>query len=389
MASSYDFIVVGAGPSGSMTALRLASLEYEVLVLEARQRVGEAVCCTGIIGEECFDHFSLDSELVLKTANSARFYTPSGRMLRLEKEEVQAYIVDRSLLDRALAQRAQHAGARYILGSVVRDVVVQDSHIRVEADVKDKKESFKAEAVVIAAGFGSRFPQQLDLGKIGEFLAGAQAEVDVSGLDEVEVYFGREVAAEGFAWLVPTYPGKALAGLLSRRDLGTKLRDFLARLSAQKKIASQEARIAYGAIPIKPLPKTYGERMIVVGDAAGQVKPITGGGIYYGLLCAEMGAEALHRAFVSRDFSSHGLASYQREWWGKLSRELNVGYWARKFYERLSDSRIEHIFDIIESNGIHNSLLREESLSFDWHAGLIIKALKQHALSGVTNWRPW
>ena len=118
-----------------------------------------------------------------------------------------------------------------------------------------------------------------------------------------------------------------------------------------------------------------------MGDAAGQVKPTTGGGIYYGLLCADIAANILHRALASNALSAKSLADYEREWGKKLGRELRIGYWARRFYERLSDRQLDKIFDIIKSYGIDEALLRAGELSFDWHGAVVLRLLEHRALS--------
>ena len=119
----------------------------------------------------------------------------------------------------------------------------------------------------------------------------------------------------------------------------------------------------------------------MVGDAVGQVKPTTGGGIYYGLLCADIAANNLHRALNDDDLSARNLAGYEREWKKKLGRELKIGYWARKFYEHLSDKQVDRIFDIIKSNGVDEALLKKDDLSFDWHGEVILKLLGHRVLS--------
>ena len=134
---------------------------------------------------------------------------------------------------------------------------------------------------------------------------------------------------------------------------------------------------------MKPLPRTYGERVMVVGDAAGQVKPTTGGGIYYGLLCADVAANTLHQALESNDLSARSLADYERKWRRKLGRELKIGYWARKSYERLSDQQIDRLFDIIKSNGIDEALLKADDLSFDWHSEAVLRLIGHRAVSKV------
>lgn len=379
----YDTLIVGAGPTGSYIANKLATWGHKVIVLEQRERVGEAACCTGILGKECLDAFPFGKEAILREARSARFFAPSGESLRVQKEEVQAYIVDRSVFDSVIARRAQAQGADYLLDSPVRDIATTENLVRVEAENGEQKANFEGKTVVIASGFGSQLPQSLGLGKSGDFVMGAQAEVEAKGIDEVEVYFGNHIAPGFFAWLVPTFQGKALAGLLSRHHTGSYLKGFLNNLASQGKVASSEAKISYGAIPLKPLPKTSRERVIVVGDAAGQVKPTTGGGIYYSLLCAQIAADTLHQALGSNDFSAKVFGSYEKKWRGILSKELRIDYWARWLFERLNDPQIERLFHMIQSKRIPDSLLNSTDFSFDWHSRLILKGLRRLGLGGA------
>ncbi len=377
----YDVMIVGAGPIGSYIAYRLAKLGYKVCVFERRSRVGEATCCTGIIGKECFDRFPVVNNGVLLQASSAKFFSPSGKCLRLSKDTVQAYVVDRIAFDRALAQKAQEEGAEYLFSARVDGITSRDNCVKATVEYKGETRDFEGKIAVISNGFGASLPQRLGLGKITDFVLGAQAEVNVKDLEEVEVYFGQEIAPGFFAWLVPTSAGKALAGLLSRRSPGSYLKNLLSSLVAQGKITSTETKITYGGIPLNPLPKTYRERMVVVGDAAGQVKPTTGGGVYYGLLCADIAAEVIQGALRSDDFSGKRMSCYERDWKKKLSRELEIGYWARKTYERLDDRQIENIFDIIQANNIHEDILQSPDFSFDWHGDSILRVLKNKPIA--------
>jgi len=377
----HDVIVVGAGPIGSYLAYKLADMGYEVLVLERGERLGEKVCCSGIIGQECASSFPIDEGVILRWANSARLFPPSGKPLRLQREENQACIIDRPAFDLAMADRAQGRGAQYILNSPVSDIEVGNNEITAKVDHEEQWSNFRAKAAVIASGFGSGLTEKLGLGKTGDFVTGAQTEVTVTDINEVEVYFGREIAPGFFAWLVPTLPGKALVGLLSRHNPGLYLRKLLASLLDEGKIVSAEGKLNYGGIPLKPLTRTYGERLVVVGDAAGQVKPTTGGGIYYGLLCADTAANILKSALESNDLSAKNLSRYQRGWKKKLNRELKVGYWSRKLYERLSDGQIDRIFGIMKSSGIDKALLEAEDLSFDWHGEVVLRLLGHQAVA--------
>ena len=380
-----DVIVVGSGPVGSYTAYKLAGMGYDVAVLEKKERLEGQLCCTGIISQECVDSFAIDDSVILRQMNSARLFPPSKKLLRLWRRETQACIVDRAAFDMTIANWAQGRGVQYVLNSPVRDIEVGDDGVRVKATRQGEGLNFKARAVVIAAGFDSGLVKKLGLGKIGDFVMGAQAEVEVIGVDEMEVYFSQEIAPGFFAWLVPTSSPKALVGLLSRHDSGHYLKKLMSSLLAEGKIVSAEPELCYRAIPLKPLPRTYSRRLVVVGTAAGQVKPTTGGGIYYGLLCADIAVNNLHRALGEDDLSAKSLANYEREWKRKLGRELKIGYYARKFYERLSDRQIDRVFDIIKSNGLDEALLKTDDLSFDWHGKVILKLLRQKVLSKALN----
>jgi len=377
----YDVVVVGSGPAGSYVAYRLAEMGHRVVVVEQKKRVGEQVCCTGIISQRCVNSFAIDESIILRRANSAKLVSPSGRLLRVWRQETQACIIDRALFDVAMVKRARDKGAEYVLSSLVRGIAVNDDSVRVEAVRQGERLNFEARAVVVATGFGSSLAQGLGLGKVGDFVMGAQAEVEAIGLDEVEVYFGKEVAPGFFAWLVPTSPPKALAGLMSRRSPELYLKKLIVSLQAQGKIAPAEAEPIYRGISLKPLARTCGNRLMVVGDAAGQVKPTTGGGIYYGLLCADIAANNLHRALESDDLSAKSLAGYEREWRKKLGWELRIGYWARKLYEHMSDAQIDRVFDIIKSRGIDKALLEAEDLSFDWHGEVVLRLLRRRLIS--------
>ena len=364
-------IVIGGGPAGSYVAYRLAGMGHKVMVLERKQRVGEQVCCTGLVGQECVSSFGIAENVILRQVNSAKLFSPSGSLLRLWREETQACVLDRVAFDVAMASRAQGRGAEYLLASLVKNIEVKEDRVRVETS----QLAFDARAAVMATGFGSRLTEKLRLGNVGDFVIGTQAEVETTGVDEVEVYFGRKTAPGFFGWLVPTSPRTARVGLLSRQNPELYLRKLMASLLEQGKIVASEVKLSYGRIPLKPLGRTCGERLIVVGDAAGQVKPTSGGGIYYGLLCADIAANTLHLALQRDDLSAKSLAEYERGWKRKLGRELKIGYWARKLFERLSDSQIDRLFDIIKGKGIDEALLKAKDLSFDWHSQAILRLL--------------
>jgi len=373
----YDVIVVGAGPAGSHIAYELASSGHDVAVFEEKSASGLNVCCTGIISTECFQSLNLGTDVILTKVNSAKFFSPSGKCLRFQTEIVQAYVVNRLLLDKAITSKAQSQGAQYFFSSPVIDIIPGKDSIQAETSCLGAREIFSARAVVLANGFRPKLPRKLGLGKIKSFLVGAQAEIEAKNVDELEVYFSQKIAPGAFAWLVPTSANKVYIGLLATSQAKLHLQNLLNNLFGQGRIASREVAIQQKAIPVGTLPRSYGDRVLVIGDAAGQIKPTTGGGIYFGHLGAKIAAEVLDEALSSDNLTAGQLSHYQKKWKAKMGKELSHGYWARWAYGKLSDRQIEGIFNILNSSGIAEALLSSGNFSFDWHSRFILTVLRR------------
>jgi flavin-dependent dehydrogenase len=278
-----------------------------------------------------------------------------------------------------MASRAELQGVRYFLHCRVDNISIQSDKAVIIVNQAGKKYQFESRAVILASGFNSILAKNLGLGNPGYFTSGAQAEVDVDRIEEVEVYFNQNIAPGFFAWLVPSSPGRALAGLMTRSAPGLHLRKWVQHLVSLNKIKPvdpESLSIRYGGIPLNTISRTSGNRVLVVGDAAGQVKPTTGGGIYFGLICADLAVETLHNAILRDDLSSGFLLRYEVAWKQKLGRELRKEYFARKFYERLNNRQIDSLFSIMKSTNIIESLLHDKEVLFDWHGGLMLKVLK-------------
>jgi digeranylgeranylglycerophospholipid reductase len=374
----FDVIIVGGGPSGSYTARRLAEQRCKVQVWEAQPETGHKRSCTGIVGQEFIEKYQIPSSVILRQANSARVYSPAGNTLHLQRKEPQAVILDREAFDKYLAKQAQKAGAEYVFNCHVSSISIEKDHVKVTAGER----SATAKAVVLACGYNPELNAKAGLGRFKDYVTGAQAEVAAPGLQETEVYFG-DMAPGFFAWLVPTTPGKAKAGLLTRQDTGKYLNKWLETLKQAGKIQSADVEINYGTIPLKPPLHTYGERLLAVGDAAGHTKPTSGGGIYYGLIGAEAAVETLVKALDEGDLSAGRLAAYQKAWRRKLAKELRTGYWARRLYEKLRNEQVDQIFRILRKNHIDEAILKANELSFDWHSRTIMSLLRYQVVAGA------
>ena len=373
-----DVIVVGAGPAGNNAALGLVSQGFAVTVIDSRRNIGEKLC-TGIIGQECTRRFPIDPELIYREASSINVVAPSTGHLRFESTTPRARIVDRVAYVASFAHRAQAAGANYLLGQRVRQVTPESDGVTVLTD----SGRHRGRALILATGFGSPLIRQVGLGTVSDYVTGAQAQVSTNGVSEVEVFLGQQVAPGFFAWLVPTAPGQALAGLMVRRNAQAHFGEFTDWQRKEGKIAAVTGNAACWGIPLRPLKRTYRDRVLVVGDAAGQVKPTTGGGIYYALLASEIAAQALSEALADNDLSAARLRAYQQRWKSLLSRELEVGYSARRIFEALSDQQISSLVRQAAASGVRYDLANAPDTSFDWHSRLIGKVVGHPVLGGA------
>src|SRR5204863_5758178 len=172
----------------------------------------------------------------------------------------------------------------------------------------------------------------------------AQLEVDATPSDSVEVYLGREIAPEGFLWVVPIRRGgqhRMKVGVMARGDPAPYLSRFLVRPDVRARLAAEPPQPVRRLLPLKPIARTYSDRLLVVGDAGGFTKPMTGGGIFYSLLTATLASETLVQAFERDRLDGKFLRAYERRWRDRLMRELQIATWLRKIAIRYTDDEIE------------------------------------------------
>ena len=381
----YDAIVVGAGPAGNMAALRLSQQGRRVAVVDWRHDIGDKLC-TGIVGIECVKRFPPDDRHVIREAKGATIVSPSGKRYHIEKDDPQAFIIDRVAYVGSLAQKAAAAGAELILGLRVNHVEVTDTAVSVSTADGNGRGSLSARLLLLTSGFGSPLVRAAGLrnGRSGDYMAGVQAEVVADGVvREPEVYLGKRVAPGSFGWLVPLKGSRALAGIISRQKLNGHMDGFMSGLREQGRVREMTKGPSHWGVPVRPAQRTYGDRVLAAGDAAGHVKPTTGGGIYYALLSGELAGQTAADALRSGDLSAGSLRLYERRWKSLFGRELTIDYYARLLYESLGDEQIDRLLAEIWDSGLHDELIDPPDFSFDWHGRLILKALKHRRIGAV------
>lgn len=378
-----DVVIVGAGPAGSTMARCLAEEGLDVLLLEEHAEVGDGVICTGVIGREAFERFDLPTGATLGRILRLRFHSPSGKAVDYQPGSPLATIVCRKKFDSALARRAVEAGAELRTGSQVRNITVGTEDVRLGVRRDGEPNELRARLCVLATGFGSGLVRRCGFTGPRHRIQGAQAVVPFRDLDHAGIYLGSRFAPRGFGWSVPIGDGLARVGVVTDRLAGHHLRRILNRPEVRLHRAADSdgaIRIQACPIPVGPLDETVADRLMVVGEAAGQVKTTTQGGIYYGLLCAEMAARVAVGAFRAGDLSRGALAPYELRWRARLGAELRLGILLRKFYSELSDRQVDRLFDLARIEGVLP--LIERKAHFDWH-GPIIRSFLNNGFLGT------
>jgi len=373
--SKADVIVVGAGPSGLRTAARLARAGLDVRVHEKKPRVGAGIVCTGIVGREVFDDFGLDRGAVVAEMGTVRLVSPSGTELVYTHPRPFACVVDREKFDTGLAAAAEAAGATVACGGAVDDISVGPDGVEIavrNAEGGVRRES--AAVAVLATGVDFGLQKRLGLSAPREFLKGAQVECSFPGAGTTTIFFGRDVAPGAFAWSVPSGPGRARIGVLTHRDARACLRGLIERHLGGPGLR-EEGPVRSRPVAQGLLDRTFGDRVLAVGEAAGQTKTTTGGGISYGLACADLAAEAILECFDRSSFGPASLSGYERRWKGLLRKEILIGQTTRRMCARLSDGRMESLFQLARTDGIVPII--RATADFDRHSGLIFALLER------------
>jgi len=371
----HDVIIIGGGPIGSFVAQLLASEGLEVVLLEKKSAIGEDVNCTGIISTECFERFNLPQNTIIKPLKVIKIFSPSGYSIVYDAPSPFAYVVERSIFDFEINRIALKKGAILYLETKAERIEITDEAFKVRVKIRGEEAELSSRVGVIATGFELNFLGAL-FNRTQDFLYGVQTNVKINSCKDVKIYLGNRIAPGSFAWVVPTNGNSAKIGLISDKNSVIYLKNFLKHpFIANKLNDGHNNYIKCSPIPLGRIPKSYGERFVIVGEAAGQVKTTTGGGIYFGFLGAEIAAQTIIRAFERDDFSEKMFKEYELRWREKIEPELKAGIYLRKIFSRFSDAQIDKLINFVGKNGILPAL--KEKTKFDWHKDLIT-SLFQH-----------
>jgi len=361
MIPDYDVVTVGGSVSGLLASREIAESGFKVKVLEDDLEIGLPEKCDGLVSIRCLEAIGIapTSGLIQNRIKRAVVYSPNGSSIEIDASNQGIVVLDRSKFDRELARNASNSGAEIELGQRVNKKNQEDKSVTIFTDTA----SYTSKWVVNAVGY-SALP-------ILEKKTLPAAKFEVYGNwfkeDTIEIYFDQRKTPGYFLWVIPISTDIAKVG---SAGIGVNqfqiLDDFIKERkgSVVKKTAAQ---IVVGG----PINQFVSGNIVTVGDAAGQAKPTTGGGIYSGGVGGILAGKYLSESLSSGD--NQKIFKYEKIWRNLFNKEFRSQSQIRGILNKIDNSKIDKIFNIIKNSNILERISLESD--FDHHSFALLKTL--------------
>jgi len=357
---SYDIIVVGAGPAGLLAARKASEKGAHVLLLEREKSLGKKVCAEAISDTSLKDS-ELDSRsFIVNEIVGARVYAPdeskSVKILGESIGEHGGYVLDKRMYLEALADAARNAGVDLRLGTNVVDVQRNEGSVNTIVKENGGTQTLSSKILIGCDGFGSVVARKFFNTSQMTFISCIQYTLEGCKIEDEDLlgfYLGNDVAPRGYLWVFPKGKGIANVGLGVR---GTQAKAYLDKfLKKHVDWFENSKTLSVGAAPVVvsgQLDKVVSDNIMICGEAAGQVIPLTGAGIHTSLVAGRIAGRVAAEATSENDFTEMKLSEYTVEfdkiWGSKIKRSLK----ALKVVEQLSDSEMNIMADVLKGDDI-------------------------------------
>jgi len=347
----YDTIIVGGGPIGAYVAKTCAQYGHSTALYEQHYMIGQPVNCAGLVTPRVFKEFHIPTKPSIQNKiYGANIYPPSGKPLVIGGDSIHAYAINRRLFDQQLIQQAKSKGASIFLNHKL--LSAQRTNNQLDLSLRQQKDIIHVTTNLLIGADGpqSFIRQQFFLSKPKERLHGIGLELVDTDMDPrfIHMFLGTKLAPGFFGWVIPTHPKGTTAriGLCIQEPQPHSPKFYFHKFQQHSPVRSlldqaTPTTMSGGLIPLGVLKMTATDNVMIVGDAAAQVKPTSGGGIFPGLRCAHHCAETAHKAINTHQFHQQILKQYHKQWQNDLGRELGIGMRFRALFTRLSDKELD------------------------------------------------
>jgi digeranylgeranylglycerophospholipid reductase len=348
----WDVLVVGGGPAGCFAAEHIAKHGFKVLVLEENSVIGEPVQCAGLVSHRTIELTGCQ-KLILNSLKGANVYSPNGKSMKLAGSRSYAFAIDRALLDQELALRAQKSGVEVLLSARVTNLKRHGKGIVVEFRRGGSTLTAATKLLIGADGANSLVARWASLYQPREKIKMFAAEVKLQNPfpEMVDIFLGSHIAPGWFGWIIPIDKKRARIGTGSSfiNISGRKSVKKFLNVYSKRFYGMEIIRETGGLVPIGTI-QNHASNVMLVGDAACQTKPISGGGLYPGLMGAIICSQVAVKALMAENFSREFLSGYQLQWNQKMHSELEKALNYREMFVNLSDFQLSLLIKILNTN---------------------------------------
>ena len=355
---SFDVVVAGGSVAGLLCAREIASKGFSVIVIEEDYEIGTPEHCGGLVSlagleelgvipfRKTFDHL----------VESAEITSPNGNSFTINSKKQKVVEISRRELDKQIAFQAQKSGAVIKVRTSFQELT--------DTGIRTNEEKIDCKIFVDARGVSSLIHKD----RTG-ILSSAQYEIYADWIKKgkVEVIFDQEKYPGFFAWVIPSGEGKGKVGVAGR---GIKVAETLENILKDKGAFSTIRKI-FAPIWIKgPIKNFVDGKTVIIGDAAGQAKPTTAGGIFTSGMGGVYAGQAISEFLKTNN--REDLEKYQKKWTTRFGKEFEKQLLARKILERIDNNTINKLFETITPEIINEISEKDD---FDFHTGSIVKLL--------------
>jgi len=365
----YDVVIAGGSISGLISSREIAKKGYRTLVLEEGFEVGTPDHCGGLVSKSALHDLGIQptQKTFDSVINSALIFSPNGKQVEIDSKKQEVVAVNRRELDKQIALQAQQAGAEIRVKTSFKE--------KTKRGVRTSVGEIGCKVLIDCRGVGALINNDRD-----GVLLSAQYEIYADWITNgrVEVYFDQIKYPGFFAWIIPTGHGVGKVGVAGREiNVSDAMEQFL-----RSKGKYSTIRKIFAPIWIKgPIKNFVSRDAVIVGDAAGQAKPTTAGGIYSCGMGGFLAGNAITKYLETNEYSQ--LQQYQKFWHDKFGKEFEKQRLARKILEKVDNKTVDMIFDTITPEIISEISNKDD---FDFHATSIVKLLgMRKSLSAAQN----